>query len=164
MSTSPTYRVHVGAVGWEHEHWRGSFYPDDLPPDWQLAYYNQWFDTVLVPRSRWEQASAAEMRRWTADTLERFRFVLDLGGKPATDADRQRAAALEPKLGMWYPCPGSTDRGATLVWIEPGESLKALGGRVRELAAREPEVYLIGRRADAAFLNQVVTLLELLQL
>lgn len=164
MVRSPTYRVHVGAVGWEHDHWRGSFYPDDLPPDWRLAYYNQWFDTVLVPRGRWEQATPEELRRWSEETLDRFRFVLDLGEQPPSDADLQRAAALESKLGMWYPCPGSMDRGAALRWIEPGESLKELGNRVRQLADRQPEVYLIGRRPDAAFLNQVVTLLELLQL
>jgi hypothetical protein len=164
MTKTPTYRVHVGAVGWEHGHWHGSFYPEDLPPEWRLAYYNQWFDTVLVPRSRWEQASAEELRGWSEETLDRFRFVLDRGEQPPSDADLRRAAALEPKLGMWYPSPDTAERGAALLWVEPGENLKALGRRVRELSGQQPEVYLIGRRPDVAFLNQVVTLLELLQL
>jgi uncharacterized protein YecE (DUF72 family) len=156
--------VHVGAVGWEHDHWRGSFYPDDLPPEWRLTYYNQWFDTVLVPRTRWERASAEELSGWSWDTLDRFRFVLDVGQQAPTTEELERAAALAPKLGMWYPCPGSTDRGAALVWIEPDGNLKELSQRVRNLADEQPEVYLIARRPDAAYLNRVVTLLELLRL
>jgi hypothetical protein len=42
--------------------------------------------------------------------------------------------------------------------------LKGLAVRLKTLAQEPGELYLIGRRADAAYLNRVVTLLELLQL
>ncbi|WP_333841466.1 DUF72 domain-containing protein [Pelomicrobium sp.] len=162
MDAAPTYRVHVGAIGWEHPHWVGSFYPEDLPAEWRLAYYNQWFDCVLVPASRWRAATEEEMIGWREDTLARFRFVLEAG--PASPQERARAGCLGSKLGMWYPSPAPAQGGPRLTWLTPEEDLKGLTVRLKTLAQEPGELYLIGRRADAAYLNRVVTLLELLQL
>lgn len=162
MDAAPTYRVHVGAIGWEHPHWVGSFYPEDLPAEWRLAYYNQWFDCVLVPASRWRAATEEEMIGWREDTLARFRFILEAG--PASPQDRARAGCLGSKLGMWYPPPAPAQGGPRLAWLTPEEDLKGLAVRLKTLAQEPGGLYLIGRRADAAYLNRVVTLLELLQL
>ena len=40
--------ITVGSYGWRHPHWRGSFYPEDLPEDWQLSYYSNEFSVVMV--------------------------------------------------------------------------------------------------------------------
>ena len=31
--------VHIGTSGWHYKHWRGPFYPQDLPPPKMLAWY-----------------------------------------------------------------------------------------------------------------------------
>ena len=46
--TEHAHGLRLGARGWRHAHWENDFYPDDLPPDWQLAYYANEFSTVLV--------------------------------------------------------------------------------------------------------------------
>ena len=40
--------VRIGTSGWVYQHWRGLFYPHDLPqPEW-FAHYAHQFDTVEI--------------------------------------------------------------------------------------------------------------------
>ena len=57
-------RVRVGCSGWQYRHWRGNFYPPDVPQKRWLEYYASVFDTVehlcgadWIWRSRWEGVS-----------------------------------------------------------------------------------------------------------
>ena len=43
--------MHVGCSGWQYKHWRGDFYPADLPLGRWLAYYAAHFDTVEINNS-----------------------------------------------------------------------------------------------------------------
>ena len=70
-----TSGLRVGAYGWQHPHWLGSFYPDDLPADWQLGYYANEFNTVLVP-AQYLQAEDCDIEQWLDDVHEAFRFYL----------------------------------------------------------------------------------------
>jgi len=70
------YIVYLGAVGWRQEAWRGGFYPEDLPEDWQLSFYNTQFRCVYLPAEYWRNASDEEVANWLQDTREGFRFVL----------------------------------------------------------------------------------------
>ncbi len=54
-------RLHIGTYGWIHQEWEGSFYPDDLPSSWQLDYFGNIFDVVLVPQAEWEKWSLSDM-------------------------------------------------------------------------------------------------------
>ena len=90
--------VLVGASGWLHPAWRGSFYPDDLPEDWQLSYYNTRFQAVHLPAAFWQAASPATWAQWLHDTQEGFHFVLEPGDaaivKPAAGAGRAGNAGV----------------------------------------------------------------------
>src|SRR5688572_7820612 len=45
-SASPKGRIHVGCSGWYYWHWKGCFYPPELPgKDW-FNHYASTFDTV----------------------------------------------------------------------------------------------------------------------
>jgi len=46
-----TSTVRVGCSGWQYKHWRGDFYPADLPPDRWLEFYAARFDTVEINNS-----------------------------------------------------------------------------------------------------------------
>ncbi|MFP5411245.1 MAG: hypothetical protein ACLGG6_09725, partial [Gammaproteobacteria bacterium] len=61
---SGNQQVRVGAVGWEHPHWLGGFYPDDLPPDWMLSYYNTQFQAVYLPAIVWQAAADRTWNQW----------------------------------------------------------------------------------------------------
>lgn len=47
--------LRVGCYGWQWPQWAGKFYPEDLPEDWQLDFYANYFRTVLVPQNQWLQ-------------------------------------------------------------------------------------------------------------
>jgi hypothetical protein len=38
--------LRVGTSGWQYKHWKGRFYPKDLPTAKWLEYYARYFDTV----------------------------------------------------------------------------------------------------------------------
>ncbi|RDH81365.1 MAG: hypothetical protein DIZ80_14840 [endosymbiont of Galathealinum brachiosum] len=65
--------IRVGACDWDHAHWQGSFYPDDLPVDWRLTYYANEYSAVLVPESKW-RSKEADFEQWADDVPEGFRF------------------------------------------------------------------------------------------
>ncbi|RUM93265.1 MAG: hypothetical protein DSZ27_00455 [Thiomicrospira sp.] len=69
----------IGTQGWESESWLDSFYPEDMPEDWRLDYYSNFFECVLVEESVWRSWSE-EMLEELADMLEgeSFWFFLEL--------------------------------------------------------------------------------------
>ncbi len=44
----PRGRVRVGCSGWKYKHWRGDFYPADLPQTRWFEHYAGRFDTVEI--------------------------------------------------------------------------------------------------------------------
>ncbi|MBN2866444.1 MAG: hypothetical protein JXK16_10600 [Thiotrichales bacterium] len=47
--------LQIGTFGWQVPEGQGDFYPDDMPPEWQLDYYSNLFRVVLVPEEQWLQ-------------------------------------------------------------------------------------------------------------
>lgn len=70
-------KVLVGAAQWQVEQWQGSFYPDDLPTDWQLPYYANEFSTVLLEYQQ-AKVSAPQLLEMLDDCQEQFQPVLSL--------------------------------------------------------------------------------------
>ena len=66
--------LNIGAYGWKHENWSGDFYPDDLPQDWQLTYYSNAFNCVLVPVEYWCEQEMPACEEWLESVHEDFRF------------------------------------------------------------------------------------------
>lgn len=90
----------IGAQGWEHTAWSGSFYPDDLPPEWRLTYYANEFPLLLVPLEVWRTGDEERFRSWYEDVSGRFRFVLDFtAADPADGESLQRLERCRSALG-----------------------------------------------------------------
>lgn len=66
--------INLGAYGWKHTGWKGSFYPDDLPEDWQLTYYSNVFSSVLVPVEYWCGEVVPDCEEWLESVHDDFRF------------------------------------------------------------------------------------------
>ena len=77
----------IGCYGWRHSAWRGSFYPDDLPEDWQLAYYSNEFNCVLVPAGDWIKNEGFDLGDSLEDSAEGFRVIVECPPSVASDAD-----------------------------------------------------------------------------
>ena len=51
MPSERAVAVRIGTSGWEYRHWRGVFYPHDLPQSRWLEHYAATFDTVELNNS-----------------------------------------------------------------------------------------------------------------
>jgi len=76
--TKPHTEIIVAARGWSHSCWMDSFYPDDLPEDWQLAYYSNEFRAAVVPAMEFADIDPLEVERWVEDASEYFVFCLEV--------------------------------------------------------------------------------------
>jgi hypothetical protein len=145
----------VGSAGWEHADWQGGFYPDDLPEEWRLAYYNTAYSCVWLGYADWSGCDPATLAAWVDDTHERFRFVLEMNPAGPTEGDRDRLDALAPRLAA---------PDGRVIWLEDVPDLKVLARQLQELAGAPQPVYLLSRGHDLALMERARTLLEVLGL
>ncbi len=78
MSASPSEvgRARVGCSGWEYQHWRGDFYPADLPKPCWFAHYARTFDTVEINNSFYRLPETRTFERWAAQAPARFVYAV----------------------------------------------------------------------------------------
>lgn len=69
-------RLLIGCSGWQYRHWRGSFYPDDLPASRWLEHYATRFDTVEVNNSFYRLPEAGTFGAWRQRVPSRFVFAV----------------------------------------------------------------------------------------
>lgn len=67
----------VTTRGWDHPGWLDSFYPDDMPADWRLAYFANSFAAVLLPASLLAELDAATIRQRVSEIEGDFVFYLE---------------------------------------------------------------------------------------
>ncbi|WP_296753726.1 DUF72 domain-containing protein [Thiobacillus sp.] len=139
--------VLVGAVGWLHPAWEGAFYPDDLPAEWRLSYYNTQFEAVYLPASLWQDASPETWAAWLADTLEGFHFVLEPGD-----------AAVVPPVSPQVVLATPAWQAEHVWWLDETPDLRRLGQRIAQQAATGEPLYVLSRSGDLALMKQAVTL------
>lgn len=71
-------RVRVGTSGWVYAHWRGRFYPKDLPQSRWLEWYAERFDTVELNNPFYRQPSRAQFERWRKAVPVGFQYAVKL--------------------------------------------------------------------------------------
>ena len=70
--------MRVGTSGWVYPHWRGRFYPADLPQTRWLEYYAARFDTVELNNPFYRQPSRAQFARWRRSVPPEFAYAVKL--------------------------------------------------------------------------------------
>lgn len=68
--------VLIGACGWQYPQWDTSYYPEELPEEWRLAYYGNEYPVVLVPTAYWVQGRAV-VDSWLQESDERPQFICE---------------------------------------------------------------------------------------
>jgi hypothetical protein len=106
--------IDVVSQGWWGLADADSFYPDDLPQEWQLTYFANVFPAVLVPGPLWQQRSESELADWHADVHAGFRFYLELTSSTDDRARSRATAALGPAL-IAFVAEAPEPRGAEQV-------------------------------------------------
>ena len=69
-------RARVGCSGWQYKHWRGDFYPADLPTTRWFEHYAARFDTVEINNTFYRLPEELTFRRWAERAPMRFLFAV----------------------------------------------------------------------------------------
>ncbi|MFZ8843445.1 DUF72 domain-containing protein [Thermoflexus sp.] len=127
-------RCWIGTSGWVYPHWRGVFYPEDLPQRRWFSYYAAHFDTVEINNAFYRLPSEATFDRWRDQAPEGFRYAVK-ANRYLTHVRRlkdcadplarflERARRLGDRLGPilyqlppgWPPDPGRLAEFAALL-------------------------------------------------
>jgi len=69
-------KIHIGTSGWNYDHWRGTFYPGELPTNQWLDYYSQRFQTVEVNNTFYQLPNQTTFRQWRENSPENFVYAV----------------------------------------------------------------------------------------
>ncbi len=69
-------RFRCGTSGYQYDHWRGSFYPEELPRSSWFEHYASVFDTVEINNTFYGLPSPATFDRWRDEAPEGFLYAL----------------------------------------------------------------------------------------
>lgn len=71
--------VLIGSASWEEDEWQASFYPEDLPPEWRMAYYANEFSTTVINCHDYADSARLDLlSEMLEDCHEGFRPVLSI--------------------------------------------------------------------------------------
>ncbi|MGC4080787.1 MAG: DUF72 domain-containing protein [Vicinamibacterales bacterium] len=110
-------RARIGCSGWQYKHWRGDFYPAELPVSRWLTYYAERFDTVEINNSFYRLPEAHTFESWRERVPPGFlysvkasRYITHMkklkDAAPSLDRFFSRATALGGALGpVLYQLP-----------------------------------------------------------
>jgi len=57
-------KLYIGTSGWQYYHWKGKFYPEDLPSKDFLKFYSKYFNTVEVNTSFYHFTKKSTFEKW----------------------------------------------------------------------------------------------------
>jgi uncharacterized protein YecE (DUF72 family) len=66
----------IGCSGWQYRHWRGSFYPADLPQSRWFEYYASRFDTVEINNTFYRLPDASTFSMWKRHAPAAFIYAV----------------------------------------------------------------------------------------
>lgn len=156
--------IRIGCSGWQYRHWRGRFYPKDLPTDAWLDHYAKTFDTVELNNSFYRLPEADTFATWARRVPDGFLFAVKASRylthlkrlrEPREPLDRlwSRAGRLGDHLGpMLYQLPPRWDadikRLQDFVDVLPRNRLQAI--EFRDGDWYRDDVFAILRDGDVA--------------
>ncbi|MFH1678210.1 MAG: DUF72 domain-containing protein [Candidatus Omnitrophota bacterium] len=67
--------IYVGTSGWDYSHWKGVFYPQDIPKTRWLNYYTEFFNCVELNVTFYRLVNKETFLNWRRKTPADFHFV-----------------------------------------------------------------------------------------
>jgi uncharacterized protein YecE (DUF72 family) len=104
-------RFYIGTSGWTYDHWKGLFYPADLPKSKWFGFYASQFSSVEINATFYRTFKDQTYEKWYDNSPPDFRFVLKAPKiithrKYLKDAEEEikafchSASLLKDKFGM----------------------------------------------------------------
>jgi uncharacterized protein YecE (DUF72 family) len=160
-----TGNFRIGTSGWHYPHWRGPFYPTDLPAAQMLAFYVRHFTSVEVNNSFYRLPTLPALESWRDTTSRGFCFAVKANRflthmkklkDPETGLAKflPRVEELGEKLGpILFQLPPhwkcNLERlGSFLAALPRGQSYSI---ELRDPSWHNPNVYCLLRRHNVAF-------------
>ena len=69
-------KLHIGTSGWNYNHWKGAFYPEDLPAKKWQSYYMERFHTVEVNNTFYKLPEKTTFQKWRTEAPEGFIYAV----------------------------------------------------------------------------------------
>jgi uncharacterized protein YecE (DUF72 family) len=76
MTVTHPDRIRVGCSGWQYKHWRGDFYPAELPVSRWFEHYARVFDTVEINNSFYRWPPPETFQRWREQAPSGFVYAV----------------------------------------------------------------------------------------
>jgi uncharacterized protein YecE (DUF72 family) len=157
----PSAKLKIGTCAWSFEDWRGSFYPEHLPPAERLAFYARHFDSVEVDSTFYSAPTPQVAQHWAERTPPEFVFTCKLPREITHDRKLRDSQELVHEFLRAIE-PLRSKLGCVLVQLPPFFQIRqdeaALRGFVESLP-REVR-WAIEFRHDGWHLPRIVHLLE----
>jgi uncharacterized protein YecE (DUF72 family) len=84
--TMNTSKLWAGASGYAFKEWKGSFYPEKIPPEAMLAWYAERLPAVEINNTFYQMPKVAVLAHWVEATPESFRFAIKASRRITHDA------------------------------------------------------------------------------
>ncbi len=68
--------INIGTSGWHYSHWKGPFYPKDMPSGQFLSYYADRFKTTEINNSFYQLPAEKTLAHWRDTVPEGFTFAV----------------------------------------------------------------------------------------
>ena len=178
---NPPKTLLLGTGGWARPAWAADYYPDDLPADWQLDYYANDCDCVLLAPDDWRSLDFEELAAQLADLPRAFRcFVLLRAGQTPAEVNLDQLVdahglvllvdRIDPSfaaLPQWPAQAAGTwcdpQSGACVVhWRVDVFDLRDLRARAESLDARAAALVIDGPAGSPGHIAELRALLELM--
>jgi uncharacterized protein YecE (DUF72 family) len=129
----------IGTSGWSYDHWKETFYPEDLPKRQWFEYYCQHFSAVEINATFYRLFKNQTYLKWRDQAPEAFKYVLKVPRiithrKYLTEAEEfikrfwQSALLLDDKFGLLLlqiapqtPYDPDRLRKALIAFADPGK-------------------------------------------
>mgnify|MGYP001118311764 CR=1 FL=1 len=66
-------QIYISTSGWQYSHWKGKFYPENLPSQNFLKFYSKYFNTVEVNTSFYHFTKKSTLEKWRTQTKQNER-------------------------------------------------------------------------------------------
>jgi uncharacterized protein YecE (DUF72 family) len=117
MTRSPTARI--GTSGWQYDHWRGLFYPEDLPKRAWFDHYAERFDTVEINNTFYRLPEAAAFKAWHDQAPSGFLYAVKYS-RFGSHMKKLKEPASHIGLFIQRAAPLGALLGPILVQLPPG--------------------------------------------
>lgn len=147
-------KLFLGTSGWVYEHWRGVFYPEDLPQSEWFDYYAKRFDTVEINYSFYRLPSRKTFENWREGAPPGFVFTVK-GNRYITHIKKLKDP-VEAVKRFYENLYGLEDRcGAVLFQLPPRWNVNV--ERLEEFLSIVPKKYrLVFEFRDESWLTEAV--------